>query len=202
MKARYIRVSTSNQKTERQLVKKHINEMLFIDVISGAIPFNDRPKSKELLLEIEKKNINYISVHSIDRLGRNLYDILSTLEILNEKKVTLKVDNLGIESLVKNKPNHAFKLIISVMANIAEMERESLLERQREGIAIAKAKGIYKGRVKGSTETDDEVLYKYKTVVKKLKKGLSLRIVAKLCNVSLGTVQKVKYILKKQKVLI
>lgn len=198
MKARYIRVSTSNQKTERQLVKKHINEMLFIDVISGAIPFKDRPKGKEVLLEIEKGSIDYISVHSIDRLGRNLYDILSTLETLNKNKVTLKVDNLGIESLVKNKPNHAFKLIISVMANIAEMERESLLERQREGIAIAKAKGVYKGRVKGSKETDEEILFKYKNVVKQLKKGLSLRVIAKYCDVSLGTVQKVKKIHLKQ----
>lgn len=194
MKARYIRVSTGNQKTERQLVKKHPNEILYIDVISGAIPFRERPKGKEILIEIEKGNIDYISVHSIDRLGRNLYDILSTLEILNENKIILKVDNLGIESLVKNKPNHAFKLIISVMANIAEMERESLLERQREGISIAKAKGVYKGRQKGSKESDSEILRKYKNVVKKLNKGYSLRVTAELCGVSLGTVQKVKRI--------
>ena len=108
------------------------------------------------------------------------------------------MDNLGIESLVKDKPNHAFKLIISVMANIAEMERESLLERQREGISIAKAKGVYKGRVKGSVESDNVVLQRYKNVVKHLKKGQSLRNTAKLCNVSLGTVQKVKSIIKNQ----
>ena len=197
MKARYIRVSTSNQNTERQLVKKHPNEALFIDVISGAIPFKERPKGKELFDEIEKGTVNYISVHSIDRLGRNLFDILSTLEVLYEKKVNLKVDNLGIESLVNEKPNHAFKLIISVMANIAEMERESLLERQREGIAIAKAKGTYKGRVKGSVESDKDVLERYKSVIKHLKNGQSLRNTAKLCEVSLGTVQKVKALLKK-----
>jgi len=197
MKARYIRVSTSNQKTERQLVKKNQNETLFIDVISGAIPFKERPKGKELFNEIEKGNINYISVHSIDRLGRNLFDILSTLEVFYKKEVNLKVDNLGIESLVNKKPNHAFKLIISVMANIAEMERESLLERQREGIAIAKAKGIYKGRVKGTVESDKDVLERYKNVVKQLKNGQSLRNTAKLCEASLGTVQKVKAILKK-----
>jgi DNA invertase Pin-like site-specific DNA recombinase len=201
MKARYIRVSTSNQKVERQLVKKHQNESLFIDVVSGSIPFKDRPKGKEVLEEIENNNIKYISVHSIDRLGRNLFDILSTLEIFNEKMVVLKVDNLGIESLVDEKPNHAFKLIISVMANVAEMERESLLERQREGIAIAKLNGVYKGRVSGSVESDKNVLERYKNVVKQLKKGLSLRMIAKYCEVSLGTVQKVKSILKKQKIL-
>lgn len=199
MKARYIRVSTSNQKIERQLIKKHPNEALFIDVISGAIPFKERPKGKELFQKIEDAKINYISVHSIDRLGRNLFDILSTLELLNEKKVILKVDNLGIESLVKDKPNHAFKLIISVMANIAEMERESLLERQREGISIAKAKGAYKGRVKGSVESEKEVLRRYKNVVKQLKNGQSLRATAKLTDVSLGTVQKVKRLIIKSK---
>ncbi|ANF53154.1 transposase [Chryseobacterium glaciei] len=198
MKARYIRVSTGNQNTGRQLQKSHPNEKLYIDIISGATPFSQRLEGKKMLEDIEAGLIDYISVHSIDRLGRNLFDILTTLELLNEKKIVLKVDNLGIESLVNGKPNSAFKLIISVIGNIAEMERDSLLERQREGIAIAKAKGIYKGREKGSKETDEQVLDKYKEVVKYLKKGQSLRDTAKLCHVSLGTVQKVKQILNKK----
>ncbi|MDV4072212.1 recombinase family protein [Elizabethkingia anophelis] len=198
MKARYIRVSTGNQNTERQLEKNHPNEKLYIDIVSGAVPFKEREQGNRLIQDIEADSIKYISVHSIDRLGRNLFDILATLELLNEKKVTLKVDNLGIESLVNNKPNSAFKLIISVMANIAEMERETMLERQKEGIKIAIAKGVYKGRVKGSKESDEQVLAKYKEVVKYLKRGQSLRDIAKLCNVSLGTVQKVKKILEKQ----
>lgn len=195
MKARYIRVSTGNQNTARQLQKAHPNEKLYIDIISGATPFNQRPEGKNMLEDIEVGLIDYITVHSIDRLGRNLFDILSTLELLNEKKIVLKVDNLGIESLVNGKPNSVFKLIISVIGNIAEMEREALLERQREGIAIAKARGIYKGREKGSKETNEQVLDKYKEVVKYLKKGQSLRNTAKLCNVSLGTIQKVKKII-------
>lgn len=199
MKARYIRVSTGNQNTARQLQKAHSNEKLYIDIISGATSFNQRPEGKNMLEDIEAGLIDYITVHSIDRLGRNLFDILSTLELLNEKKIVLKVDNLGIESLVNGKPNSVFKLIISVIGNIAEMEREALLERQREGIAIAKARGTYKGREKGSKETDEQVLDKYKEVVKYLKKGQSLRDTAKLCNVSLGTVQKVKQVLNKPK---
>ncbi|MFI1773371.1 recombinase family protein [Thalassobellus citreus] len=197
MKARYIRVSTSNQNSERQLRDEFKNERLFIDVISGAIPFNERIEGQNLIDSILKNEINYVSVHSIDRLGRNLFDILSTLEIFNKNKVILKVDNLGLESLVKGKPNQAFKLIISVMANIAEMERETMLERQKEGIRIAKANGVYKGRVRGSIESDNTVLTKHKAVVKYLKKKHSLRNTAKLSGVSLGTVQKVQKILKK-----
>ena len=87
------------------------------------------------------------------------------------------------------------------MANVAQMERQTLLERQQEGIAIAKAKGVYKGRIKGTTETDGEVMAKYKDVVKFLKMGKSLRDVKSRCNVSLATVQKVKQIISKDAVL-
>jgi len=192
MKARYVRISTSNQKLERQLVTQHPNEKLYIDIASGTIPFNQREQAQLLLNDIEQGKVNYLSVNEISRLGRNLFDVLSTLELLNNNQVTLKVDNLGIESLVNGKPNSAFKLIISVMANIAEMERETMLERQQAGIAIAKAKGQYKGRVKGSKESDEQFLSKYKDVVKFLNQNHSLRNTAKLCDVGLSTVQKVK----------
>jgi DNA invertase Pin-like site-specific DNA recombinase len=181
MKARYIRISTPDQKLERQLIKQHPDEKIYIDVISGSVPFDKRPGGQELL---EDKDLNYVTVHAIDRLGRNLLDILTTLQHFEDKGIKLKVDNLGIESLVDGKPNPAFKLIISVLANIAEMERNTMLERQREGIEIAKAKGLYKGRVRGSVESKEEVLAKYPTVIKRLKEGHSLRNTAKLSDVS------------------
>ena len=196
-KARYIRVSTGNQKTARQEARQSKDEILFTDIVSGSIPFEDREKGGNLMKAIQSGEIDYVSVSSIDRLGRNLYNILTTLEFFKENGIILKVDNLGIESLVNGKENSAFKLIISVMANIAEMERESILERQREGIALAKLKGIYKGRVLGSKESEEDFLAKYKEVVKSLKKGNSVRDTAKICKVSTGTVQKVKRLMKK-----
>ena len=196
-KARYIRVSTGNQKTARQEARQSKDEILFTDIVSGSIPFEDREKGKDLMKAIQSGEIDYVSVSSIDRLGRNLYNILTTLEFFKENGIILKVDNLGIESLINGKENSAFKLIISVMANIAEMERESILERQREGIALAKLKGIYKGRVLGSKESEEDFLAKYKEVVKSLKKGNSVRDTAKICKVSTGTVQKVKRLMKK-----
>ena len=75
------------------------------------------------------------------------------------------------------------------------MERETLLERQQEGIAIAKAKGKYKGRLRGTKMTTNEIINKYPIVVKNLRNGQSMRNTAKLSDVSLGTVQKVnKYL--------
>lgn len=188
MKARYIRISTPDQKLERQLVKQNPDEKLFIDVCSGTIPFAERPRGRELL---SKGQIDYISVKAIDRLGRNLLDILNTLKHFEQNKVVVKVDNLGIESLIDKKPNQSFKLIVSVLANISEMERETMLERQREGIVIARSKGKYKGRTRGSKESKEDFLKKYPKVVKALRTH-SLRNTAKLCDVSLGTVQKVK----------
>jgi DNA invertase Pin-like site-specific DNA recombinase len=197
MKARYNRISTANQNLERQLVKQNPDEVLFNDVVSGSVAFAERKKGKELIEQIEAGIVTFISVASVCRLGRGLHDIINTCEYFNSKGVVLRVDNLGLESMVLGKVNPTFNLIISVMANVAQMERETLLERQKEGIAIAKAKGVYNGRVKGSTESRAEVLSKYKEVVKFLKMGKSLRDVQSRCEVSLGTVQKVKAILNK-----
>lgn len=195
MKARYIRVSTIKQNEERQLVRQHTDEKVFIDKISGAVPFSERVQAKELLKGIEKGEINYLSVSSIDRLGRSTVNVLQTIEALTNSGVTLKVDNLGLESLINGKENPTFKLIVSVLANISEMERSTLRERQMEGIAEAKKKGAYKGREKGTIETNAEVLTRYKEVVKFLRMSKSLRDISSRCEVSLGTVQKVKKIL-------
>lgn len=195
MKVRYNRISTANQNIDRQLAKQNPDEVIYNDVISGSVPFSDRPQGGKLIEAIVNDEINYISVSSIDRLGRNTLDILQTIELFNDNGVTLKVDNLGIESMTNGKPNQVFNLIVSVMGNVATMERETLLERQKEGIAIAKANGTYKGRVKGSTETNSEFLAKHKTVIKYLNQKQSLRNTAKLAGVSLGTVQKVKRVL-------
>ena len=192
MKARYVRVSSLNQNEARQLAKLHQDEVLFIDKVSGTVPFSKREQASKLLEEISQGNIKYLSVSSIDRLGRGTLNIIETLELLTERGVTLRVDNLGLESLINGKENPTFKLIVSVLANIAEMERTTLRERQLEGIAEAKKRGAYKGREKGTVETKEEVLTRYKEVVRYLRMNKSLRDIASRCKISVGTVQKVK----------
>lgn len=192
MNGRYIRVSSINQNEARQLLKKHENEIVFIDKISGAIPFDLREKAKLLIEEIKKGKIKNVSVSSICRLGRSTIDVLQTIEFFTLNGVNLKVDNLGIESLVNNKENPVFKIIVSVLANIAEMERSSIRERQLDGIEIAKKNGVYKGRIKGTTETTEEFLAKYKESIKFIKMGKSLRDVASRSNISLATALKIK----------
>jgi DNA invertase Pin-like site-specific DNA recombinase len=197
MKARYVRVSSIKQNEERQLVRQHTDEKLYLDKVSGSIPFEKRPQALQLLGGVMRGEINYVSVSSIDRLGRSTLDVLQTIETFNQKGVVLKVDNLGLESLVAGKENPTFKLIVSVLANIGEMERQTLRERQLEGIQIAKLKGTYKGREKGTTETKEEVLSKYKDVVRLLNKNsYTYKEIAKLSDCSKNTVIKVKKVLE------
>jgi len=164
---------------------------------------------KKLLEAIENNTINYVSFHDISRAGRDTINVLQTLKFLFDKGVVVKVDNLGLESMINNKPNPIFNLIITVLSEINSLEKTTLLERQKEGIAAAKRKNpdTYKGRVLGTVDTEDEILSKHKRVVKAMKSNptLSLRQIAKLASdsdykVSANTVKKVKGIMEKNKV--
>lgn len=196
-KARYIRISSKGQSTLRQEQKAHPDEVIYMDIISGSIEFKKRPEGKKLIEAIEAGEINYITFHDISRAGRNTIDVLSTLKYFDSKDVTVKIENLGMESRKDGKPTPVFSLLTTVLAEVYSMERETLLERQREGIEIAKKKGIYTGRVKGSTESNDEVLAKYPDAVKAIKKypDSSLRELAKLGGCSMNTIKKLKGIL-------
>lgn len=202
-KGRYIRQSTSQQSNLRQLAKSHPDEKLFIDIISGSIPFGDRPAGKKLIEAIETGEINYISFHAIDRAGRNTINVLQTLQYFYDKGVIVKIDNLGLESMINGKANPVFNLITTILSELSSLEKTSLLERQAEGILQAKLKGgVYKGRVKDTKDTPEETLSKHKKTVKAMKANptLSLRQIAKLASdsdykVSANTVKKVKELL-------
>ena len=114
------------------------------------------------------------------------------VEYFNQKSIKLFVENIGMFSLIDNKPNPSFKMIVSVLGNVAEMERSNMLERQRQGIELAKAKGTYTGRLYGTRMTDAETLTKWKSVVRELKNGESLRRASKIGGCSLGTAQKIQ----------
>lgn len=194
--AKYIRVSTIEQNTERQ---EDQNVKMYIDKISGSIPFAERPAGKKLIKDIESGNVDYLEVHSIDRLGRNLRDILKTIDFLKENNCNLKINNLGLEMLdSNNKTSLTFSLISSIFGTIAEMEREQIKERQKEGIAIAKVKGTYKGRAVGSVDSIDKLVSKHNDVVKCYKKKMSIRETALVTKKSPTTIAKVYKVLKEQ----
>ena len=139
----YIRVSTEEQNEERQriaLIEKGIDpEFLYIDKQSGKN--TDREQLKALLSFARKGDT--IITESISRIARNTKDLLNIVDQLSSKGIefiSLK------ESIDTSTPQGKFML--TVFAAMAELERENILERQREGIAIAKAAGVYQGRQK------------------------------------------------------
>lgn len=189
--AKYVRTSTIEQSTLRQ---ENTTHKTYIDKCSGSIPFNERPSAIKLLNDISHKKVETLHVHSIDRLGRNAYDIQTTLNTLNNLNINVYVENIGLYSMIENKPNSIFKMITDVLSNVAEMERSSLLERQREGILIAKAKGIYKGRQMNTNETTEQFLSKYnKSHLELIKDGdYSIRKLASITNLSNNTIVKIR----------
>lgn len=196
MKAKYIRVSTEEQNIGRQELNSKNFDKIFIDKVSGAIPFTERKEASKLMNEISNGTITEVSVNSIDRLGRNILDILTVIESFNQHNVNLFVENIGMYSLINNTQNPTFKMVISVLGNVAEMERNTMLERQKQGIELAKAKGVYTGRLFGTKMSDVQLLEKYKKVVKELNNGQSLRRSALIGECSLATAQKIQKILK------
>ena len=138
----YVRVSTVEQNTARQLVGISLDR-IFEEKIS-AKTIGNRPVLREMLGFIRDGDDLY--VHSMDRLARNLKDLLTLVTTITDKGVTLHFvkENLTFDAKAKATPFN--KLLLGLLGSVAEFERELILERQREGIAQAKARGAYKGR--------------------------------------------------------
>ena len=169
MKAKYLRISTSNQNLERQLLNEKEFDFIYIDVCSGAVPFKERKQACKLL---KNKDITHITISEITRLGRNMGNILETIEHFTDNGVNILIENLGLTTLLPNgKPNDTASLVINIMSSIGQYERALLKERTAQGIAIAKADGKYHGRKRGASkdiETYKETYFKDIEAVKSL----------------------------------
>jgi DNA invertase Pin-like site-specific DNA recombinase len=195
MKVLYCRVSSIDQKTDRQKVNEKEFNLVLEDTCSGAIPFFEREKGKEVLKLINKGVISTLHVYSIDRMGRDLRDIINTIHFFNEKKIAIHFISQGLTTLDSNgKENAISKMMISILGIVGEMERNQIKERQREGIQIAKAKGTYKGRAKGSSEDVLKFLSKEKNkkALEMLKKGYKSIEIEQLVGININTITKIK----------
>lgn len=153
MKVSYIRVSTEEQNEARQVeaMKGKGIEKYYIEKVSAKD--TNRPKLKEMLEYVREGDIVYI--HDFSRLARSTKDLLEIIEYLNNKKVAL-ISNK--ENLDTSTPTG--KMLVTMIGAINEFERQNLLERQREGIAIAKKEGKFKGgQVKKISEEQFEKEY-------------------------------------------
>jgi len=135
----YVRVSTADQNTDRQLDGIELDEV-FTDHASGKD--TKRPQLQAMIKHVRKGD--ELVVHSMDRLARSLVDLRRTVDELTAKGVRVRFVKEGLTFGDTSDP--CATLMLSVMGAVAEFERALLLERQREGIAIAKTKGVYRGR--------------------------------------------------------
>lgn len=156
MNVAYVRVSTVEQNEARQLeaLEKHGIEKWYIEKVSGKD--TNRPKLKEMLEYVREGDTVYI--HDFSRLARSTKDLLSIFEELTAKGVNLVSNKENLDTSTA-----AGKLMLTMIAAINEFERQNLLERQREGIEIAKREGKFKGgQVKKIDETTfQNLLAKY-----------------------------------------
>ena len=139
MEIGYLRVSSADQNTGRQLVDVPL-EKTFVDKLSGRDL--ERPQL-QLCLDFVREG-DTLHVHSIDRLARNLSDLLSLIRMLTAKKVKVVFHKENLTFTGDDSP--AQKLYLQLLGAMAEFERALIKERQREGIALAKQRGVYKGR--------------------------------------------------------
>ena len=135
----YIRVSTAEQNTARQevLMEELGVEQVYIDKISGKN--TERPELKRMMEFVREGDT--VIIESISRFARNTKDLLELVEQLSLKRVEFISKKEAIDTTTP-----AGKFMLTIFAAVSELEREYLLQRQREGIEIAKQKGVYKGR--------------------------------------------------------
>jgi DNA invertase Pin-like site-specific DNA recombinase len=191
----YVRVSTLEQKTDRQRVNEKSYDLVIEDKCSGSISFFEREGGKSIQKLINEGLIKSLSVWQIDRLGRDLRDIMNTIHYFNQKGIRINFVSQNLSTLDnEGKENPISKMIISILGIVGEMERNQIKERQMEGIRIAKLKGSYTGRKKGSKEDIVSFLTKEKNkkATEYLKKGFNGVEVSKLTGLHINTITKIK----------
>jgi DNA invertase Pin-like site-specific DNA recombinase len=147
----YVRVSSEGQNTARQLDGVPLDRT-FEDKVSGKSL--DRPQLEAMLAFVREGD--EVLVHSMDRLARNLDDLRRLVQSLTKKGVKVTFMKEGMT--FTGDDSHLSLLMLSMMGAFAEFERSLLLERQREGIAMAKARGAYKGRKPSLTQDQADQL--------------------------------------------
>jgi DNA invertase Pin-like site-specific DNA recombinase len=196
----FIRKSTLIQEYEHQ-------ENLLIDVcrknnwdvvdtiretISGTKKNEDREGIQQLKNVVLQKKPQIVVCWEISRISRTSLGFHQLLSFLTDNKVSLYIQNLNLQTLDENgKENHITGLILSLMAEIAKMETITLKTRVKVALQNLKDKGVVLGRPKNSGDNKEKTLKKYPEVIKYLEKGLSIREVARLTNVSVNTTLKV-----------
>lgn len=199
----YARVSSLNerQSTDRQVIdlrnyadRNNIEVVkVYEEHISGAKRNEERPVLCECLDYCISSNVDILLISELSRLGRNVDEVLANVKKCKDNNLNIffQKENLSIFQADGTK-NPFLNIFISVLGTCAEMERENIKFRLNSGRAKYIAEGGKLGRKVGSVKSTEKKQEEYKHVLKELKKGTSVRRTAKLCDVSISTVQRLK----------
>lgn len=201
----FARVSTNVQEYDRQVnnltsfAKSNgwSVDAVFAEKISGAKSNKDRTELLNMISYVENNHIDKVLVTELSRLGRNTLQVLEVIEFLNQKKISLYIQNYSIETLTKEgKINAMSQFLITILAEIARMERRTIRERVASGYQNFRDNGGKVGRKQGYRKSDKEMKEQYVKEIQLLKKGLSLRNISAITHTSINTLRKLQIICK------
>ena len=197
----FSRVSTNIQDYERQ-----VNELTalaqrnewsvsasFCEKISGAKANNERKELTRMIEYVQANNINKVAVTELSRLGRDTLQVLEVIEQFNRLGISLYIQNYGIETLTENKEvNPMSQFLITILAEVARMERKTIRERVESGYRNYRANGGKVGRKEGYRKSEADMREQYAEEIRLLRKGISLRNICKITGTSINTIRKCK----------
>lgn len=195
----YARVSTAGQDYDRQLaeLKLYADRMgydvvkTFSEKISGAKKVEERQAMTELLNYIEVNKVDKVLIYECSRLSRRAVDFLSIIEIFNEKKISLYIHQNGLETLLPHgEINPIATLVLGILAQFNSMERSLIRSRMESGYNNFRNNGGVVGRKTGYRKTTEQLKEEYAEEIRLLKKGYSLRNIAKITHTSVNTLRK------------
>lgn len=197
----FARVSTSVQEYDRQvneltaLAKGNgwSVEAVFAEKISGAKANTERTELLNMINYVEANHIDKVLVTELSRLGRDTLQVLEVIEMLNGKGISLFIQNYNIETLTKEGMVNAMsQFLITILAEVARMERKTIRERVESGYKNFRANGGKVGRKAGYQKSESDMKEQYTEEIKLLKKGYSLRNISKITGTSINTIRKCK----------
>ncbi|QIK54285.1 recombinase family protein [Dysgonomonas sp. HDW5B] len=202
----YARVSSSNGTQDYQ---RQINDLtafasqnnyevvkVLAEMVSGAKINTERPALMELIEFVNTNDIDKVLVTELSRLGRDTLQTLQTIELLNQNRISLYIQNYNIETLTLDKEiNPMSQFLITILAEVARMERKTIRERVESGYKNHLANGGRVGRKIGYRKDDELMKDQYIEDIKLLRKGYSLRNITKITGTSVNTLRKVKAII-------
>lgn len=198
------RVSTNHQDYQRQIneLTSYCHTMqwnickVFANKVSGKVKNEEREEIQELLAYVREHEINKVLVLEISRLGRNTLEALKVIQQLNDNGVCLHVKNYNLDTFVNGKINPVASLICTILLEIAQMERLTIIERMSSGraqyIQRCREQHIQMGRPSDYRKSTEKYKEQYAKDISLLRKGFSLRNVSAITGTSIMTLRKIK----------